>query len=159
MKKTLLFTIFIFIFLTSCKKNSPVAPVNTLSATIDGVDESFNTNVFAQNGTGVMLNSDLLVMGTNGSATGSDVLSITIDINKTIAAGTYTNAPTSTDGFISILYNQGALNLMNPAMYKSDVNGAYLTSVKIVSISNTNVQGTFTAKLVYADGKTIKSVT
>jgi hypothetical protein len=44
-------------------------------------------------------------------------------------------------------------------MYASDVNGAYLTTVKIISISSTNVQGTFTAQLVYTDGKTIKTVT
>jgi hypothetical protein len=159
MKKILLFTAFISLFLVSCKKNSSVAPVNTLSATINGVDESFNTNVFAQNGSGVTLNSSLEIRGFNGSANSYDALSITLNTNNTITTGTYSNAPNVNDGFISIVYNNGPVSFVNPNTYTSDVNGAYLTTVKIVSISSTNVQGTFTAQLVYPDGKTIKTVT
>src|ERR1700724_3058577 len=109
MNKILLFTAFIFLFLVSCKKSSSVAPVNTLSATINGVDESFNTNVFAQNGTGVILNSDLSVSGSNGSANGSDMLSITLNTNSTITTGTYSNAPNSNVGFVSIVYDKGPI--------------------------------------------------
>jgi len=39
------------------------------------------------------------------------------------------------------------------------VNGNYLTTVKITSINSTNIQGTFTAQLLYTDGKTVKTVT
>ncbi|MDB5016045.1 MAG: hypothetical protein JWQ84_877 [Mucilaginibacter sp.] len=159
MKKNLLFILIIPFFLISCKKNAPVAPVNTLSASIDGVEESFNTNVFAQNGSGVSLNSALIILGDNGSASGSDILSITVNTNSTITARTYSNAPTSTDGFISIVYNNGPVSLVNPNTYTSDVNGVHLTTVKIISISNANIQGTFSAQLVSVDGKTIKSFT
>jgi hypothetical protein len=159
MKKTLLFTICTFLFLASCKKSSSVAPTNTLSATIGGTEESFNTNIFAQNGEGVALNSALTVFGYNGSGTGADELIITMNTNKAITTGTYSNAPSSTDGFISIFYSKGPVNALSPNQYTSDVNGAYLTTVKITSISGTNVQGTFNAQLLYTDGKTVKSVT
>jgi hypothetical protein len=159
MKKTLLLVFFIAISFTSCKKSSQVAPANTLSATFDGTNESFNTNLFGQNGSGVTLNSSLSILGANGSASGSDVLSITLTTNNTITTGTYTNAPNSNDGFVSILYTVGPFSLTNPDEYTSDVNGNYLTTVKITSISSTNIQGTFTAQLLYSDGKTVKNVT
>jgi hypothetical protein len=159
MKKTLLFTVFVIVSLASCKKSSSVAPANTLSASFNGTPESFNTNLFGQNGSGVTLNSSLSILGTNGSASGADLLTITLTTNNTITTGTYTNAPNSNDGFVSILYQVGPLNLLNPDQYTSDVNGNYLTTVKITSISSTNIQGTFNAQLVYSDGKTIKTVT
>jgi len=159
MKKPLLFIIVLFLFLASCKKNASVGPVNTLSATINGVDESFNTNLYAQNGTGVTTNSDLAVFGTTGTASNAEVLSITVNTNATIATGTYTNSASSNSGFISILYSKGPVNLFTPNEYVSDVNGTYLTTVKVTSISNTNVQGTFSAQLLYTDGKTKMMVT
>jgi len=159
MKKTLLLALFIIVSISACKKSASVAPANTLSATFNGVTESFNTNLFGQNGSGVTLNSSLSILGANGSASGSDVLSITLTTNNTITTGTYTNAPNSNDGFVSIVYNVGPFSLVNPNTYTSDVNGNYLTTVKITSINSTNIQGTFTAQLLYTDGKTVKTVT
>ncbi len=100
MKKTLLFIVFIIVSLASCKKSSSVAPANTLSASFNGTPESFNTNLFGQNGSGVTLNSSLSILGTNGSASGADLLTITLTTNNTITTGTYTNAPNSNDGFV-----------------------------------------------------------
>ena len=159
MKKILLIIVFLFAFLASCKKSSLVAPVNTFSATIDGVDESFNTNIFAQNGTSTVLNSDLEVLGANGAASSADVLTINLDTNNTLTTGTYTNAPNNGGNLVSIVYTKGQFSLANPNTYKSDINGTYLTTVKITSINASNVQGTFTAQLVYTDGKTLKSIT
>jgi len=136
-----------------------VAPANTLSATVNGSAESFNTNLFGQNGSGVVLNSDLAILGSNGSASGSDVLSITLTTNSTITARTYTNAPNGNGDFASIVYNNGTFSLANPNTYTSDINGNYLTTITIVSISSTNIQGTFNAQLLYTDGKTVKSFT
>ena len=158
MRKIILFTALAAISLASCKKSN-VAPSNTFSATIDGTTESFNTNVSAQNGTGTALNSDLSVFGYNGSASGADVLTITLNTNSKITTGTYSNAASSNNGFVSILYQKGPQSLASPNVYASHVNGNYLTTVKITSISNTDVQGTFSAQLVYTDGKTIKTVT
>lgn len=159
MKKSLLFAIYILIVLASCKKNSSDAPANTISATIDGVTESFNTNAVAQIGTGVRLNSNLSITGTNGSATGSDGMSITINSNNTIAKGNYTNSGNNNSGFTSILYSKGPFSFINPIIYVTDVNGTYPSTVTITSISSTNIQGTFSGNLVFRDGKTIKSVT
>jgi hypothetical protein len=158
--KALLFTAFLFLFITSCKKNSSVAPVNTLSATINGVSESFNINLLAQNSIGSTLHSDLSVFGSNGkSVDSSDALSITVDNNSAITVGTYTNTSNSNEGFVRITYYKSPASFIDPNTYTSDVNGTYLTTIKITSISSTNVQGTFSAQLVYFDGKTINQVT
>jgi len=160
MKKTLLFVIAILSFCVSCKKNSSDpsnTPVNTITATVDGVTESFNTTVYARIGTGIRINSALIISGSNGAASGADLISLTLDTNNTIANGDYTN--NGSNGVTSIVYSKGVFTLANPNYYATDVNGIYPSTIKITSVSNTNVQGTFSGKLVFPDGKTTKSVT
>jgi hypothetical protein len=156
MKKILLFTICIALAFSSCKKSSSDVPANTISATIDGVDESFNTNPIAELGTAIRLNSNLLISGGNGSGTGSDSMAITIESNNTIVKGSYTNAGSD---FISVLYNNGPFSLANPTYYTTDVTGVYPTTVVITSMSSTNIQGTFSGKLLFNKGTTVKTVT
>lgn len=159
MKKVLLLTLCIIVTLTSCKKSASVAPVNTLSASFNGTTESFNTNLFAQNGAGITLNSSLSILGANGSSSSADILTIDLITNNNITTGTYTNAPNGTNGSVSIVYQIGSFTLVNPNEYITDANGNYNTTVKITSINGKNVQGTFTAQLLYTDGKTVKTVT
>jgi hypothetical protein len=156
MKKILLFTICVTLAFSSCKKSSSDIPANTISATIDGVDESFNSNPIAELGTAIRLNSNLLISGSNGSGTGSDSMAITIESNNTIVKGNYIN--TGSD-FISVLYNKGPFSLSNPNTYSTDINGTYPTTVTITSMSSTNIQGTFSGKLLFKDGTTVKNVT
>lgn len=155
MKKTLLIAVCLLVLL-ACKKNS-VAPKNTISATIDGVTETFNTNVAAQLGTSIQLNSHLIISGTNGSAAGSDGIGIEINSNGTIVKGNYVNNGAA--GYMGITYSKGPFSLSNPTVYSTDVNSVYPSNITITSISNTNVQGTFTGKLLFTDGKTVKTVT
>ncbi|WP_426671551.1 hypothetical protein ACPPVU_09960 [Mucilaginibacter sp. McL0603] len=159
MKKLLLFTICVTLAFSSCKKSSSDIPVNTISATIDGVDESFNTNPIAELGTAISLNSNLIISGGNGSGTGSDSMAITIESNNTLAKGSYTNASTNNSSYVSVLYNKGPFSLAHPSYYTTDVNGAYPTTVTITSMSSTNIQGTFSGKLLFTDGTTVKNVT
>ena len=102
MKTPLLIIICILLAFSSCKKSSDV-PVNTISATIDGVDESFNTNPNAQLGTAIALNSVLNIAGNSASGTGADNIGITIESNSTIVKGSYTNAGTNNSGYINAL--------------------------------------------------------
>jgi hypothetical protein len=158
MKKPLLITICILLAFSSCKKSSDV-PANTISATIDGVDESFNTNQSARLGSSIDLNSNLLISGSSASGTGADGIGITIESNSTIVKGSYNNAGTNNSGFTSILYSKGPSLLIDPNIYTTDVNGNYPTTITITSMSNTNIQGTFSGQLLFKDGKTVKSVT
>jgi len=159
MKKPLFITICLLLAFTSCKKNSSDAPANTISATIDGVVESFNTGGGAQLGTAVQLNSNLVITGANGVAAGSDVMSITISSNTSIAEGVYTNSGANNAGFTSILYSKGPFSLTNPNIYATDVNGTHLTTVTITSLSSTNIKGTFSGQLLLNGGSTVKAVT
>ena len=155
MKKYLFIAACIFQVLTSCKKATDIAASNTISATIDGVDESFSTSPSAQLSTGVTLNSNLGIYGTNGSATGADALSITLQTNKTIATGTYTSGSSSI-GAVQILYSHGTFSLVSPNTYTTDPTGT-ATTVTISTLTNTNVQGTFSGKLF--QGGSSKTVT
>ena len=162
MKKTLLFAICIFLFFASCKKkSSDTAPSNSITATIDGVSESFNTNITVHFGAGIQgiqSGSGLIIEGTNGNADGADDLSITINSSSTVVKGNYTNSGNS-GGFPSIFYRKGAFSVSDPVFYITDVNAVNPSAVTITSISNTNIQGTFSGKLIFTDGKTIKTVT
>jgi hypothetical protein len=160
MKKTLICVIAILSFCASCKKSSSDpsnTPANTITATVDGVSENFNTSVYAKIGTGIRINSALIISGSNSSASGSDLISLTLNTNNTIDKGDYTN--NGSNGVTSIVYSKGVSTLANPNFYATDVNGVYLSTITITSISNTNVQGTFSGKLVFPDGKTTKMVT
>src|SRR5579864_1383446 len=122
MKKPLLITICIFLAFASCKKNASEVPVGTISATIDGVDESFNTNTDAEIGTAIELNSNLTISGSSGTGSTADGMAISIGSNNTLVKGTYTNAGTANSGFTSLLYYKGPFDLSDPNAYTSDVN-------------------------------------
>jgi hypothetical protein len=155
MKNILIIVGCILLLFTACKKSTNTAPANTISANIDGVDESFNTNVFAQLGTGAKFNSSLNIYGASGSNAGAHVLTITMAVNQTIATGSYTSGSNSI-GFVSILYSNGPFSIANPNTYSTDVNGSPSTVV-ITSLTSTNVQGTFSGILIY--GSTRKTIT
>ena len=158
MKKPLLIAICILLAFTSCKKSSDV-PANTISATVDGVDESFNTNTNAQLGTAIALNSVLNIAGSSASGTGADIIGMTIESNGTIVKGSYSNSAVNNSTFTSMLYTKGPFLLSDPNIYSSGVNGNYPTTITITSMINTNIQGTFSGKLLFKDGTTVKSVT
>ncbi|MEO6631226.1 MAG: hypothetical protein ABIN13_05870 [Mucilaginibacter sp.] len=153
MKIPVIFICCIFLFFTGCKKDNNVAPENTISASIDGVDESFNTNAVAQLGTTVKLNSNLAIYGTNGSAADDDVISITLAVNQTIAPGSFVSGSNEV-GLVSILYKHGPVSLINPNTYATDINGSPSTVV-ITKLTNTNVQGTFSGKLIYRNASKV----
>jgi hypothetical protein len=154
MKKTLLVISCLLLLFTSCKKNKDAAPENTISANINGVDESFNTNAYAQLGNGVKSNSSLSIYGADGSAAGSNILTITLALNQTISTESYTSGSSST-GNVAVQYSIGSFSLANPNIYKTDVssNG---TTVVITKLTSSNIQGTFSGKIFKgSDSKTV----
>ena len=155
MKKALIFVSCILLVFTSCKKNSDVAPSNTISANINGVEESFNTNTVAQLSSLIKLNDGLSIYGTNGSATGADILTISLSLNQTLTKGSYTSG-SNTVGLVSILYQSGPFSIANLNYYATD-DSANQTTVIITTLTGTNIQGTFSGILV--NGNATKTVT
>jgi hypothetical protein len=153
-KKSLILIACIFIALASCKKNANVTPANTISATINGVNENFNINTFAQLGSNFKVNSNLYIFGNNGSAVGADQLIISLITNQTLAPGSLTSGSNAV-GLVSITYQDGAFSINNPA-YITDLSGNQ-TTVIITSLTNNSVQGTFSG--VLTTGNTTKTVT
>jgi hypothetical protein len=157
MKKILLFAVSLLFVLASCKKTSednPI-PVNTISATVDGVNISHNTNIsakFSSNSIGGPSYTLNIQAATPNKAFG---ISLTSPDKNAIAKGTYTLASSknNTPIWVYVDYEDYEPNTNIPDQpYITDPNGIQPTTVTITSISSTNVQGTFSGTLVYSQG-------
>jgi hypothetical protein len=153
--------------LNSCKKpdNNPVkSNNNTITATVDGQNLTFNTGAGARivtNETGIY--PDLLEITGATDASGNNAI-IVIDVTSinSITTGTFPSAdtnpePATTSG---IIYNQNVAGSQLGQQYITNNNLTNSTSVTVTSLSSTNVQGTFNGALVYfisggGPGKTI----
>jgi hypothetical protein len=165
MKKFLLIAVSLLFIVTSCKKKSednPI-PVNTISATVDGVNISLSTNISAKFSTNQIgaLSYTLNIQGaTPNKAFG---ISLTSPDKNAITKGTYTLASSknSTPIWVYVAYEDYELNTNIPDQpYITDPNGIQPTTITITSISSTNVQGTFSGTLVYSQGSSgTKNVT
>lgn len=145
MKITLSITALILLFLTSCKKTSGNIPttVNTISATVDGVNETFNVKLTASQsnigGTNV-----LLITGLETSEANSAAINIEIDTTAAITEGTYpvkTGIPNGFNSGTSVSYVKG-YEILYPSL-----NIASPSSITISHIDNVSVKGTFNATL------------
>ena len=149
MRKYLFCSVCIILTLTSCSKkgSSPVVNSNTISATIDGVDESFNTIAVAKN-ISVSQGYSLFFAGTNGTSSTADAFSITVDGLQPITTGTFDlSGGASGNYFPGMAYTQpGSI------IYEQDLSGANPTIVTITTLTATNVQGSFSGKLVLYSG-------
>jgi hypothetical protein len=156
MKKALIFITCVLLGFTSCQKSENIVPTNTITATIDGVNESFNIKPTAYLTNSLKVNADLAIFGTNSTVTNADYVSITLTLNQTVTPGTYMSG-NSTAG-VQILYNQGSTNPLNLDYYDTPLTGSQSTIV-ITALSNTAVQGTFSGILTNASDGTTKTVT
>ena len=141
MKKLLLFSACIILALSSCKKDSPKTINSTgITATIGGSDFNFSTAATAQ----VISVSGLYsiqIIGSNGTGSSAQGVSISIQSDKPIIKGTYSVADASP--FTDITYVENT-SVSTPVSFSSNTVG----TVTITSISSTNVQGTFSGVLV-----------
>lgn len=119
-----------------------------MSATVDGVAKNFNNIVLAKiidQGNGEY---SMVLGGTTGTAASSDILTITVDGDRQIAAGSYTLTVTPTTHYLPAL----GYTINETNNYMSDVTGTLATNVTITSITSTNVQGTFNGGVVLYNG-------
>ena len=149
MKKIQIFSALIAIIFTSCiskAKVDPIKPVtsDTISATIDGVNESFNsqdtTRYYSANG--------LYLSGTNADNADKMIL-ILGSTGNGIDTGTYNSVYGGPKGS-QILYGVGPGNTATNYYYTYDISGgaSFDGIVKVSSISSSNIKGTFSGTVV-----------
>ncbi len=140
MKIPLLLPICTLLLLISCKKSNPLTPQSSISATVDGVNETFNMNASATL-TNIEGNNVLLISGKETSDTG---IGIEVNSASTITKGTYptiVGTPIGFDPATYVSYTQGFV------MFFPAQNVASQNLITITYISSTNVQGTFDVAL------------
>jgi hypothetical protein len=131
------------ILLFSCKKSASSGNGSgTISATVNGVNETFNTEALA-----VQLNTAgtyfIEITGSQGTVGSSDQLTFSIGGTQAIIPGTYQISTSNTSRDATYLtFTQYASGSGNE--YITDPpNATYPFTVIITSVSSTNIQGTF----------------
>jgi len=149
MKNSLLFFALIIIVFASCVSKAKVDPVkpafaDTISATIDGVPENFNSlDTIRYNNP-----NSLYFSGTN--ADNADKMILILGSNgNSIDTGAYTSVYGGPKGS-EILYGVGPGNTANNYYYTYDISGgaSFDGVVKVTSISSSNIKGTFSGTVV-----------
>jgi hypothetical protein len=147
------------VILSSCKKsnsNSSTSGGGTITATIDGVQTTFN-NILITKDTAYLGAYILTFAGATSLTSSSPELSLTVDGTSPITTGTYSlGSSGNTADLPGISYAQGS-----SLVYGNDITGVYSSSIVITSLSKTNVQGTFsgTLTLTLGSGANTKTVT
>jgi hypothetical protein len=150
--------LFALVLLASCKKSSNASTPagSTITATVDGTPMTFN-NVLVAKDTAFSGAYVLTFSGATSLTASSPELSLTVDGPTAITTGTYSLGPAvNTTNIPAISYTQGS-----SLIYLTDVTRTYSSSIEITSLSQTNVQGTFTGTLTLATGSgaTTKAIT
>lgn len=158
MKKLLLFYAFAALTLYSCNKSAAVkphvdgTPGDTITATIDGTDETFNTNDSAGfHNTSTFYS--LPIEGLHDASATTDGISIDEFSPTAITTGTYVlDATHHTAPFYPLIVyaTNGGKSLTD--VYVVDYTGTHSATVTITSLTSTHVTGTFSATLVVAAG-------
>jgi hypothetical protein len=150
MKKLLLFSAFIVFVFYSCGKTG-ANPVVAMSATIDGVNENFDTSDSASfHNTATYYSAS--ISSKNGALATSDKMELFIANPTAITVGTYTLTTNYNPPFgpLIIYKTNGGSNFADD--YVIDYTGNHPATITITSISKTNIQGTFSGVLVVAAG-------
>jgi len=152
MKQFLFFPACLLLLFLSCKKDSNRStpkPTNTLSATIDGVNETFTDSLEAD--TVINVNDPkytINVTGLRGSGASREGLSFSVNSDSPVTKGTYSITSQTNTGrttFPYIVYWKGEPNAFT---FGTDESGVNITSITITSINNSNVQGVFSGVLI-----------
>jgi hypothetical protein len=158
MRNTLRFAIFLLIAFSSCKKSGgtdgPI-PLNTITATVDGVNVNFSVSAKAIIGTITQYGgtSDVYI-GIYGQ-TGADDNRALLDVVVTlyppatqVTTGTYPDIDANSPaGFAVLLYEKFSSNPPGTHETTTLSNSSYQTFITITSISSGSVQGTFSGTL------------
>ncbi|HEY4194228.1 MAG TPA: hypothetical protein VGM63_01745 [Mucilaginibacter sp.] len=161
MKKILFPLVCALLLSISCKKNTSPPLESSISASIDGVDETFNVNVSARQTSDEETGNTIMISGTETSESGSGHIDIEVNLVPPIVKGTYPIKTGPPPGFVpttSVSYFEGF------ETFWPTLNAAIPNLITISHISSTNVQGTFSATVTlsggYAEGlPTTKTIT
>jgi hypothetical protein len=144
MKKLFLFAIPIAFILASCHK-AVLKPGDYISATIDGVNENFNTGDSTRNiGT-----SGVFISGANAAT--SDRIIFYFTSTKGIATGTYTFPNTDNSAGVQIMYEPAGNATNYYYTYYTEPSGSnpglnYPGTITITQVSDASIQGTLVAR-------------
>jgi len=160
MKNTLLFAICLLFIVSSCKKSGGNTPTvtNSISATVDGVNVNFNTVATAVRDT--TQPSFLTITGYTAASGARAEIEINVQSNTSGLTGTYLSLnPINSAGFATLFYNNLLAGSGNQ-LYVSNSGGINsYTTITISSFSKTNVQGTFSGRLILVGDTTTHTVT
>ncbi|MHB8208858.1 hypothetical protein [Mucilaginibacter sp.] len=161
MRKLLFFASYVMLAFCSCKKD-PVKlnpSSNSVSATIDGVNEAFNTTINA--GFIDTPYHEIGIYAINGTGVTQDDLSVSVISDTNIVKGTYTvltNEVVNSNTSPLLIYYSNKTS-PNETDYETDFTGVNQLTVTLNLISKTNVQGTFSGVLVDMLNGKVKSIT
>jgi len=127
--------------------SSNTVPGNFLTCTINGIDSTFNTNVYAT-GSAFSGLSSMSITGTN--ATSNAMFTITLNNTGTITTGNYNllTATNITTMFCVVTYVDNFGNDWGSAL--SGQSGTF--QVQVTNVSLTRIQGTFSGTLYSING-------
>lgn len=159
MKALTLFTLCAALALYSCSskpgvKPTPPNPVlaDTITATIDGVPENFNT-LDSAGYKNTSTYYSLSVSAKNGTSATADQLQLDVFNATPITPGTYSVYPGSFNppyGPLIVYSTNGSSNFADD--YVIDYTGAHVISINIATISSKEIKGTFSGTLIVAAG-------
>lgn len=138
MKNLLLFATCTAFFFYSCTSNkATITPQTGISATINGTNEKFNDkdSIRTIGTTGIYFS------GGDGTTVTSNRIAFYISNPSNVTPGTYTS-PTSP---IQIFYEKGG-PFTNDYFYNEG--SAFPVTITVTAVSSTNIQGTFSGKLI-----------
>jgi len=154
MKKTLLIAICFSLFLFSCKKSE--APKNTVTFTVDGINKKY-PNASASIGDYLAQGSNLSFVAYTDANNIAESISFTITANTSLTKGGVYRTDDKT-GAVRITYYPSDYTLAKQNSYLTKFGGQYVSTITITSLSDTNVQGTFSGQLVLNGGNTVKTI-
>lgn len=88
MKELLIYLALIALLFISCKKSQPIVSNGTITATLNGVTDSFNTDSFGANGPSKG-EYELFISGNDRAKTNLRGLSVKVTSSNPITTGTY----------------------------------------------------------------------
>jgi hypothetical protein len=145
------------LLLSACKKDPNNSPIGTISVTIDGVEQSFNTRAIASR-SGL---HTFTLYGAKGATDSTYVQIQIIYFDQPISVGTYTSTtytngvptPGNFSGNAVIRYHIYPITFDN--YYEntySNLDSDSPSTIIITELTDTNVQGTFSGKLLNNKG-------
>ncbi|MBS1531397.1 MAG: hypothetical protein JSU01_13910 [Bacteroidetes bacterium] len=158
MKKLFLIAACFSVVLYACNK-SGAKPYAAVSATIDGVDENFNTADSLGYKNTATVYSATVTAASNASST-ADKLELYIANPSQLAPGTYALTTTWNPPYGPLIVYKLNGSTNSSDAYVVDYTGEHPAQITITAISNSNIQGTFSGVLVNAaNNGTTKTIT